>query len=194
MAGNDLVDRIAAADPGSGSLMRAHNSAFMEQPLPFYRRFRAVLITVRLPERPVELRFADDGNEAIPVASAAGIYAVNAREGLRLDADQVAPYFRFFYANTAGRTRYLVESGDRVPWFDAADMDAELEQRKVAARALIRPINVVATSDGRFRVTATAIDQKTLLRLSYVVSADGRVEAAEPIELLEGIPVPYVGL
>lgn len=190
---DSVLDRIAAADPAHADTIATHDSAVAESAVPFWTRFRLVRVRTMLPHRPLDLRYADDGQRAIQIGYPAGLYAANKADGLTLDTPGMcAAYLRFWFEDGGERLTYLAESPDRMPWFrdDVMTDDDRAEQR--AAVPWIRPMVVTVSPRGGFDAEAIAVCQRELLRLRLHVAPDGTVTVISREQLRESIPVPYV--
>src|SRR5579872_2816896 len=103
MANEELIERIAAVNPGWVELIRAYTIRVERRPIPFYQRFQLLTVTVNVEGREMEFRYADDGTQLCVLrATPDHIYTVNRLEGLRLDAGQIPDYLRFFFDNLTG--------------------------------------------------------------------------------------------
>ena len=188
-----LLERVRAADVVHGpSITDAATTS--HEDLPWYRRFRLLEVLLRLPHKPIVIRYADDGQEIVLLGSSYAIYGVNAREGLRLGAEHVSRYLRFFFANSEMARTQIVESPDEPMWLRHASEEPEMAQLKQVAQSLIRPMHVVPAGEGGYRVIITAIQDRRLLNMVLDVQADGRVSELSRSVLLENIPVPYLGI
>jgi len=183
---------VKAADPVHGASITTSASVSYEA-LPWYERFRLLKVLVRLPHKPVLFRYADDGQEIVLLGTSQAIYSVNAKEGLRLAANQVPAYLRYFAENGEMSRTEIFEAPDEPRWLAAAAADPQMAQLKGAAQLLIHPVQVVPIGEA-FRAIATAIEDCQLLNLVLEVEADGRVREVSRSVLLEDVPVPYLGI
>jgi hypothetical protein len=184
-----MLERIKIVDPVHAETMSRQPTTFTTQPLPFYKNFKLVKASIRLPHRPLEFRYADNGSKAFYLSGAVEeVYRVNDEEALGLTEGQVVPYVRFFFASTDGEKRRLVERPADVAWLPATEEDEALKAARADASQKIRPVTVSKVTNG-YRVLATALQGNRLLELSLVVSSNGRVRFESTKALADNLPV-----
>ena len=183
------LDRIAAADPVHADTMRRQPTTFTTEPLPFYKSFKLVKASIRLPHRPLEFRYADNGAEAVHLSgSAEDIYRVNGMEHLQLSESTVPDYVRFFFANVESDGRRLVQQPGDVVWLPATESEAGAKAARASASAKIHPLQVSKAGAG-YKVSAVALEGRRLVELALSVTADGRVTIDSSKTLADELPV-----
>jgi hypothetical protein len=179
-------------DPVHAETMSQEPTTFTVEPIPFYRKFKLVKAEVDLPHHPLELAYADSGSELIQLSGKAdAVYRVNDADGLELAEGQVAPYVRFFLANTTnahGDERELVERPADLDWEPDTEKDPAAKAARAAASALVRPLAVSAVPGG-YRVEATVVEGVRLIELVLRIDGKGRVAVEGPKVLFEDLPV-----
>jgi hypothetical protein len=186
-----LLERIRAVDPVHADTMSRQPTTFTAEPLPFYRRFKLVRAAVSLPHRPLEFRYADDGEKAVPLTGKPeDVYRVNEAEGLALAEAQVADYVRFFVGHTRGdEEREVAERPADLQWLPGTETDADLKAARARASGLLKPL-AVSSAGGGYRVTATVVEGRKLSELVLAVDVHGRVDVESARVLVPDLPVP----
>jgi hypothetical protein len=183
------LDRIAAVDPVHADTMRRQPTTFSSQALPFYKTFKLVKASIRLPHRPLEFRYADDGAQAIHLSgSADDVYRVNDAEHLQLAESAVPDYVRFFVANADSSSRRLVESPGDLVWLPATESEAGPKAARAAASSKIHALQVSKSGAG-YKVSAVALEGKRLVELALSVAVNGRVTVDSTKTVAEDVPV-----
>ncbi len=188
-----LLQRIAQVDPVHADTMSRTPTVFTTQELSFYKKYRLVKVEVRLPHRPLQFRYADDGAQAVNLLSGStqAIYRVNEEEALALDASQVPEYLKFFVAHAEGGKRKVVERAEDIFWLRATSTDKALGDKKADAVSKLKPVSV-STTDKGFETVALLQEDKQLSECTYLVSKSGRVQVLEQQVVVENLPVPVV--
>ncbi len=193
MAKTNVIERIARVDEVHAETMAENPTEIKVETLPFYKKFKLLLATVDLPQRPVLLRYADDGSHVITLdASPEHIYEVNKLEDLHLQAPHVASYLRFFLENSGGDAYHIVETEKEVNWLKASGQDPEVKALKEKCIAMLHAIKITALPDGGHFANATAIRGRNLAEISVKVHVDGHVEILAEKTVLSNIPVAEV--
>jgi len=193
MTNTDLIKRIALVDEAHAETMAEMPTDFKVESLPFYRKFKLLHATVNLPQRPIQLRYADDGSRIIVLAAGPDrIYEVNKLENLRLQNDHVLAYLRFFFENSGGNSPHIVETEKEVRWLGESGQDSEAKSLKSKAVILIHPAKIAPISEGSFFVNATGIHGRDLVEFSAKVRPDGQVETLAERILAANLPVAEI--
>ncbi len=194
MSTRQILSRIAQVDPVHAATMEANPTTFSTERPPFYRRHAILSAQVRLRHKPLEFRYADDGKQLLVLGGTPQhIYQVNLKEGLRLEAESVPAYIRFFFANTGGRKMTLIERAEEVPWIREPTPDRASAKARESAIAQIEPVKVTRLSDGNFAVSATGLWESSFVRLNLRLTPDGNVEIQGQQILAPDLPVAAPG-
>jgi hypothetical protein len=193
MSNEEMIERIAVVNPVWAETMRANQTEFTWQPIPFYRNFQLLLATVSLTRRLVEFHYADDGSQICVLRGTPEyIYAVNQLESLQLDAGQVPAYVRFFFDNLTGPRIAVVERPEDVRWFEPPESDPDVKAQKEQASSVIHPMRVTPVGGDGYSVVATAVAGTRLKEVDLVVQRDGHVDVNRESVLVEDLPVVEV--
>lgn len=196
LSGADLdrfAERLAAAQPLLASMIAEGTVDATAVPTPpvlgdvvVYR----VLVNTR--RRPLELLVAELDDELMPLGDVAGVDALAARLGLRLETQaDVADYLRFWCSATGRPGDRLVESSADFHWVSGVTTDADLRAHADRAVHLARRVAVGHAGAGAFPAEVTMLHQRALVLHHLRVADDGHVAETSRIELMDEVPVPY---
>lgn len=156
------------------------NQALVEAAeLPFYKDYNLFSITdLRLPTSEIyELLCGPEGAFLLDGRNEP-IYRVNKLAPVRLNADTLIPYLRFFFKYAAKDTNSvrIIESVDEIPWLPDARKEVVSE-----ASAKLVPITLKEVHENEFcRVNATVLNGDYLLLFELLVSlCTSEIEARE---------------
>jgi hypothetical protein len=171
-----------------GGEFSPEQTVIMIRPLPFYPGYTFIDIADHK-TMPARRRFVIRKKDDIVVLdfTNAPIYALNARAGIELTADNLPDYVRFFFSFVRGRHgRFLItESVDDINWREEPPPTA----RKAVAK-MLKPLAVDATHpDGTVHFTAQMMFKDTLFEAEIDVKPDGFVKLFNEKLLIEDMPV-----
>jgi hypothetical protein len=115
------------------------------------------------------------------------IYELNDRYPVRIEADSVEDYGRFFLNLVRGNLgRFiLVENVDDVPWKEEPPPPA----RKAIAK-MISPLSIInASPKGFFDLSACLVFKNGLFRAKLTIDQQGQVKIHEEMLLIEDMPI-----
>ena len=191
---SELIRRIEASDKVHAETMEENPTEIVSEQLSFYKKFKLIRVIVRLPQRPLQFRYADDGKQAFVLgATPEHIYKLNLEDGLRLRVEQVPAYARFFFENTNAGSLKIVESDQDFRWRQTVGGDATAKDLQQRARQIVHPVRVEPLPEsGGFRAVANAVRRTTLMEMSLRVSLDGHVQVESERTLAVNLPVVEV--
>jgi MoxR-like ATPase len=156
-------------------------------PLPFYKEWRLVWLTVDNPKGEEDLVLEDilalwhRGETPLLLdGSSAPVHEVNARENLALDDDQVADYLRWFcMAITAEDKPFLV--------FEHPPKIVTPKDKKIIS--LIQPLTPAGrTDEGAWKYEGTLVFDNKMFKAVFAVEADGEVTMLDDEPLVAHVP------
>ena len=169
----DLVERIAAADPGRAAILRSCPADVLPVSTPFYRRARVVDLDVETSAGRIHYRYGLEGDRVVALGERPeAVYELNDRESLAPGRDSVPAYVRFFFDSVGGRKIRIVEKAEEIPWRRRAPED----QRPAATKPVVKPVTVEVAAGGDYRAVANAIWDVMLVEITLEVSSGGRVQ------------------
>jgi hypothetical protein len=183
------VERIAKVDVLHARAMLDNPTTFEAQQLPFYGHFKVLRATVTVDPHPLELRYADDGIDVLPLSARQHIYQINRREGLQLTAEEVPAYMRFFLEMTSAGKRQVVERFEEIQWLGDEFGDSFIHLMKEKAKRKVRPMRVTAVGAESFRVLVSVLHGRALLEVSVKVFPDGEVFTERETLVVDWLPV-----
>jgi hypothetical protein len=194
MTNTDLIKRIARVDEVHASTMAENPTEFKAESLPFYKNFKLLRVTVDLPHRPLQFRYADNGSRLILLDDKPeNIYEINKMEDLHLKEPNVVPYLRFFFENSGGDHFRIIEGENEINWLDDSGHKQQSKGLREQVNSLIHPAKIAALpSDQGYFVNITGLRGQNLTEISTKVRHDGHVESLGERVLAPNVPVPQV--
>lgn len=163
-------------------------TTIMAQDVPFYPGFKFLDIAdytsmpalqrfaLYSPKKTVILNFTNDP-----------VYRLNQDLPIKLTADNVIDYVRFFFTYVRGKHgRFIIsESVDDISWKD----DPPPQARKAVGK-MVQPVNLKATEkDGSFKLEACMMFKDSLFKSDITVKPGGFVTLSNEQLLVEDMPV-----
>jgi hypothetical protein len=194
MTNTEMIKRIALVDEVHAETMMENPTDFKVESLPFYKKFKLLRVTVDLPHRPLQFRYADDGSRLIILdATPEHIYEINKLEDFELDRAHLVSYLRFFLANSGGDPMQIVETGREVNWLQLSSEDSERKALEDKGISLIHAARMTPLPDNAgFFANATGIRGRKLVEISVTVRTKGHVEIMGERVLVPDLPVAQV--
>lgn len=158
--------------------------------LPFYNTYKHYRLINYATMPTFSLTYLSDGNEFITLDGLANpIYAVNDKDGIRLNEMNLISYLDFFFSNVQGSEGdvFLIKDPRKMPFIDSL---SDNQQQSVVSS--FKPLTVAQVNDGSgaFRVEGTLYYGGGLISSAIVVSESGRLAFRDQNLLLTGIHFP----
>ncbi len=158
--------------------------------LPFYSTYRLYRLINYATMPTFSMMYLSNGQDFVTVDGTANpIYAINARDPIRLTMDRVIPYLDFFFSNVQGSEGdiFLIKDPQTMPFLASLS-----EAQKQTLISNFRPLDIIPDIDkGIFRVSGTLYYGGGLIASTIAAMTDGRLSFESQQLLMTGIHFPY---
>lgn len=189
---DELIDAVRRVDPAVAPMLDSGHSVTTHrlQPSGVHRGVEFVRLEVRLAHPGPSFVCAWTPDGVVVLRNPESMVELNRRVGLRLESpDQLAAYLRTWFALVDPTRGVVVETPDELPWSPSL-LDLPGSSEDVAqASALVHPIRIEGSGDGRFRVVVSVLQRRTLQSRVLDVDAEGAVRIVASTDLLDELPV-----
>ena len=197
---SEVRERLAAAlaevDEDYASLVGDELTEVADYPAPFLRRHRLLRMEHLSPHKPIVffVGLTADDRALLLTARPENFVRIAQADGVEIDSPQAAIRYATAYLETTrsqAERFYLVRSADEIEF--RPNQSPEEEQARTAFIERHRPVieapSAQQTGD-RFRVTAFAVREQAVERLTLDVERDGAI-TTEVTTLAEDLPLVY---
>lgn len=157
--------------------------------LPFYHKYKLLRLTNYATMPSFTMQYLSDETQFIPLdGTAAPIYAVNDKDHIRLDENNVIEYLDFFFANVQGADGdiYLIKAPEKLPFIGS--LSPEQQQSIIKS---YKPLRVYAdVAPYSFRVSGTLYYDGSLISATIHADPEGKLSIFDQTLLLQGIHFP----
>ncbi|MDE1150984.1 MAG: hypothetical protein PW788_00465 [Micavibrio sp.] len=158
--------------------------------LPFFNNYRLYRLINYATMPTFSMMYLSNGDEFISVDGTANpIYAVNEKDGIRLNEMNVIPYLDFFFSNVQGSEGdvFLIKDPRKMPFIDSL---SEGQQKSVIDSFKPLKVSYDATQHVHL-VSGTIYYGGGLISATILVTPEGKLAFHEQNLLLTGIHFPY---
>lgn len=158
--------------------------------LPFYTHYRLYRLINYATMPTFSMPYLSNGEEFIAIDGTANpIYAVNAKDPVRLNEMNVIPYLDFFFSNVQGSEGdvFLIKNPRKMPF-----MDSLSENQQQSVISTFKPLHIANdVTAGLYKVSGTIYYGGGLISATIAVDHSGKITFQDQNLLLSGIYFPY---